>query len=158
MGEVYSVDASRRTTAANAYVTGLGPTKRVVLFDTLLDRYDRDEIRVVVAHELAHVRHRDVPRGVLTRRSSRPRRRSAVQQLSWALVAASAGRRRAAGAGAGRGGSAPIGLIANRLSRAIERRADAFSLDLSRARRRRSSRSSGRSRSRTSPTSTRRDG
>jgi STE24 endopeptidase len=39
VGEVYSVDASRRTTAANAYVTGLGPTKRVVLFDTLLDRY-----------------------------------------------------------------------------------------------------------------------
>ena len=36
VGEVYEVDASRRTTAANAYVTGLGPTKRVVLFDTLL--------------------------------------------------------------------------------------------------------------------------
>ena len=53
VGEVYSVDASRRTTAANAYVAGLGPTKRVVLFDTLLDRYSRDEIRVVVAHELA---------------------------------------------------------------------------------------------------------
>ena len=63
VGEVYSVDASRRTTAANAYVAGLGPTKRVVLFDTLLDRYSRDEIRVVVAHELGHVRHRDVPRG-----------------------------------------------------------------------------------------------
>ena len=52
VGEVFSVDASRRTTAANAYVTGLGPTKRVVLFDTLLDRYSRDEIRLVVAHEL----------------------------------------------------------------------------------------------------------
>ena len=65
VGEVYSVDASRRTTAANAYVTGLGPTKRVVLFDTLLDRYSRDEMRTVVAHELAHVRHRDVPRGLL---------------------------------------------------------------------------------------------
>ena len=64
VGEVYSVDASRRTTAANAYVTGLGPTKRVVLFDTLLDRYNRDEIRLVVAHELAHVRHRDVRRGL----------------------------------------------------------------------------------------------
>ena len=75
VGEVYSVDASRRTTAANAYVTGLGPTKRVVLFDTLLDRYSRDEVRLVVAHELAHVRHRDVPRGLPTRRSWRPRRR-----------------------------------------------------------------------------------
>ena len=38
VGEVFSVDASRRTTAANAYVAGLGPTKRVVLFDTRLDR------------------------------------------------------------------------------------------------------------------------
>ena len=42
VGEVYRSDASRRTTAANAYVTGLGPTKRVVLYDTLLDRYSRD--------------------------------------------------------------------------------------------------------------------
>src|SRR5581483_6978624 len=64
VGEVYAVDASKRTTAANAYVTGLGPTKRVVLFDTLLDRYDRDEVRGVVAHELAHVRYRDVRRGI----------------------------------------------------------------------------------------------
>ena len=38
VGEVYSVDASRRTTAANAYVTGIGGTKRVVLYDTLLKR------------------------------------------------------------------------------------------------------------------------
>ena len=77
VGEVYSVDASRRTTGVNAYVTGLGPTKRVVLFDTLLERYSRDEIRAVVAHELAHVRHRDVLRGVLcTARWSRRRRRS----------------------------------------------------------------------------------
>src|SRR2546423_5470530 len=37
VGEVYVVDASRRTTAANAYVTGIGATKRVVLFDTLID-------------------------------------------------------------------------------------------------------------------------
>ena len=74
MREVYSVDASRRTTAANAYVTGLGPTKRVVLFDTLLDRYSRDEVRVVVAHELAHVRDRDVQRGMLYRRARRPGR------------------------------------------------------------------------------------
>src|SRR5256885_181300 len=39
VGEVYVVDASRRTTAANAYVTGLGATKRVVLFDTLLEAF-----------------------------------------------------------------------------------------------------------------------
>ena len=85
VGEVYSVDASRRTTAANAYVTGLGPTKRVVLFDTLLDRYNRDEVRVVVAHELGHVRHRDVARNVLFAAIVAPASALAVQRLSWAL-------------------------------------------------------------------------
>src|SRR5205085_6559223 len=84
VGEVYSVDASRRTTAANAYVTGLGPTKRVVLFDTLLDRYSRDEVRLVVAHELAHVRHRDVQRSVLYAAIVAPAAALAVQRLSGA--------------------------------------------------------------------------
>ena len=65
VGEVYTVDASRRTTAANAYVAGLGTTKRVVLYDTLLESFSRDELRLVVAHELAHVHHRDVPHGLL---------------------------------------------------------------------------------------------
>ena len=85
VGEVFSVDASRRTTAANAYVTGLGPTKRVVLFDTLLDRYSRDEIRLVVAHELAHVRHRDVRRGLAYAAVVAPAAALAVQRLSWEL-------------------------------------------------------------------------
>ena len=49
-------DASRRTTAANAYVAGIGPTKRVVLYDTILDgRFSRGELLSVSAHELAHV-------------------------------------------------------------------------------------------------------
>jgi STE24 endopeptidase len=131
VGEVYSVDASRRTTAANAYVSGLGPTKRVVLFDTLLDRYNREEIRLVVAHELAHVRHRDVPRMVAYAGLVAPALALAVQRLSWVLSPA-------------RGTpdslpvlalsaalvSAPIGVIANRLSRAVERRADDFALGL----------------------------
>ncbi len=131
VGEVYSVDASRRTTAANAYVSGLGPTKRVVLFDTLLDRYTRDEIRLVVAHELAHVRHRDVPRSVLYAALVAPFAAYAVQRLSWALSpergtpAALPALALAAGVV-----SAPIGLVGNRLSRAIERRADAYSLEL----------------------------
>jgi STE24 endopeptidase len=132
--QVYSVDASRRTTAANAYVNGLGPTKRVVLFDTLLDRYSRDEVRVVVAHELAHVRHRDVPRGVLYAATVAPAAALAVQRLSWQL---SPGRESAAQlpalALAAVLVAAPLGLIGNGLSRAIERRADAFSLELSQA-------------------------
>jgi STE24 endopeptidase len=52
VGEVYRVDASRRTTAANAYVGGLGHSKRVVLYDNLLDDFPRPEVRLVVAHEL----------------------------------------------------------------------------------------------------------
>ena len=65
VGEVFEIDASRRTTAANAYVTGLGQTKRVVLYDTLLENFTRDELRLVVAHELGHVHHDDVPKGLL---------------------------------------------------------------------------------------------
>jgi STE24 endopeptidase len=131
VGEVYSVDASRRTTAANAYVTGLGPTKRVVLFDTLLDRYNRDEVRLVVAHELGHVRHRDVQRGVVYAAIVAPAAALAVQRLSWALS-----RERGTPAAlpavalAAMLVTAPIGLIGNRLSRAMERRADHFALDL----------------------------
>jgi len=64
IGEVYRVDASRRSTALNAYVSGLGPTKRVVLYDTLLDRARQPELRSVVAHELGHVRREDILRGL----------------------------------------------------------------------------------------------
>ncbi len=131
VGEVYSIDASRRTTAANAYVAGLGPTKRVVLFDTLLDRYSRDEIRVVVAHELAHVRSRDVPRGVLYAALVAPALALAVQRLSWELSPerGTAGALPALALAAVAVG-VPTGLIGNRLSRAIERRSDAYSLAL----------------------------
>jgi STE24 endopeptidase len=65
VGQVYRVDASKRTTAINAYVVGLGHTKRVVLYDNLIDHYPRDQVRSVVAHELGHVHSRDVPRGLL---------------------------------------------------------------------------------------------
>lgn len=53
-------DASRRTTKVNAYVSGIGSTRRVVLFDTLLDAADESEVCVVVAHELGHRRDRHV--------------------------------------------------------------------------------------------------
>ena len=134
VGEVYSVDASRRTTAANAYVAGLGPTKRVVLFDTLLDRYGRDEVRVVVAHELAHVRNRDVIRGVVYAALVAPAAALAVQRLSWQLSdeRGSPGALPALVLAAAVVG-APTGVIGNRLSRAIERRSDAYSLTLTRA-------------------------
>ncbi|MFN3611648.1 M48 family metallopeptidase [Tepidimonas sp.] len=57
---VYVMDGSRRSAHANAYFTGLGPAKRVVLFDTLLQRLDADQIDAVLAHELGHARHRHV--------------------------------------------------------------------------------------------------
>ena len=131
VGEVFSVDASRRTTAANAYVTGLGPTKRVVLFDTLLDRYDRDEVRSVVAHELAHVAHRDVLRGVAFGAILAGPAALATQRVAWVLSPARTG----PGvlpplALAAALVTAPTGLIANRMSRVIERRADAMAIRL----------------------------
>jgi STE24 endopeptidase len=131
VGEVFSVDASRRGTAANAYVAGLGPTKRVVLFDTLLDRYNRDEVRVVVAHELAHVRHRDVPRLIGYAAIVAPGAALAVQRVSWTLSDARNGASSLPSlALAAAIVSGVIGVIGNRLSRAIERRADDFSLGL----------------------------
>ena len=58
-------DASRRTTAANAYVAGIGPTRRVVFFDTLLDgRFSEPEVVSVAAHELAHVGRRHLWKGL----------------------------------------------------------------------------------------------
>ncbi|MFC4030301.1 M48 family metalloprotease [Streptomyces polygonati] len=61
--DVLVADASRRTTALNAYVSGFGRTRRIVAYDTLLATADPLEVELVVAHELGHVVHRDVPRG-----------------------------------------------------------------------------------------------
>jgi STE24 endopeptidase len=58
--EVLVADASRRTRKENAYVSGLGRTRRVVLFDTLLARGEPRQVRLVVAHELGHRRMRHV--------------------------------------------------------------------------------------------------
>lgn len=58
--DVLVADASRRTRKENAYVSGLGKTRRVVVFDTLLARAQPNEVRVVAAHELGHRRMRHV--------------------------------------------------------------------------------------------------
>jgi STE24 endopeptidase len=124
VGKVLEVDGSRRTTAANAYVTGLGPTKRVVLYDTLIRDFTRSETRLVVAHELAHVRHRDVQHGLLYLALVAPAAAFAVSRLAGpqpslpGILAASV-------AVAG-----PIGVVGNGLSRAIERRADGYALQI----------------------------
>jgi STE24 endopeptidase len=61
---VYKMDMSRRTKAANAALTGLGRTRRIILGDTLLENFSPDEIETILAHELAHHVHRDIPLGI----------------------------------------------------------------------------------------------
>ena len=56
---------SVRTTTENAYVSGFGATKRVVLYDTLLARLKPREVDLVVAHEIGHVKHNDILKGAL---------------------------------------------------------------------------------------------
>jgi len=63
--DVLVADASRRTTTLNAYVSGFGGTRRVVLYDNLVDDVPRDQALSVVAHELAHAKHDDVRTGSL---------------------------------------------------------------------------------------------
>jgi STE24 endopeptidase len=63
--DVLVADASRRTTTLNAYVSGFGGTRRVVLYDNLVNDVPRAETLSVVAHELAHAKHDDVLTGSL---------------------------------------------------------------------------------------------
>ena len=137
VGEVYRVDASRRTTGVNAYVGGLGNTKRVVLYDNLIEDYPPEQVRSVVAHELAHVKHRDVPRGLLWLAIVAPAGIFLAQQLAQRLPRGP----RATGPKPGPEAlpalalslglvSLALGLASNVLSRQVEARADAYSLRL----------------------------
>ncbi|HEX7059861.1 MAG TPA: M48 family metalloprotease [Solirubrobacterales bacterium] len=137
IGDVYRVDASRRSTAINAYVDGLGSTRRVVLYDNTIRELSPAELRSVVAHELAHVKGNDVPRGLLfvaliaplgvlfaqlsaealTRRSGDDfRSPAALPALALSLALA----------------AFALAIPGNRLSRAVESRADTFALELTR--------------------------
>ncbi len=134
VGQVYRVDASRRTSAANAYVIGLGHSKRVVLYDNLIDDFSPGEVRTVVAHELGHQKHDDLLRG-----------------LAWLAIVAPAGtflvQALAERAGPRRLGtpaalpaialsiavvSLGLGCASNVLSRKVEASADSFALRLTR--------------------------
>jgi STE24 endopeptidase len=57
---LFVMDGSRRSAHANAYFTGLGSSKRVVFFDTLLNKLSASEVEAVLAHELGHFKHRHV--------------------------------------------------------------------------------------------------
>jgi STE24 endopeptidase len=61
---VWVGDQSRKSRTANAAVTGLGRTRRIILFDTLLSEFTEDEVEAVLAHELAHHAHADMWRGL----------------------------------------------------------------------------------------------
>ena len=65
IADVYTIDLSSRTRAANAMVMGLGRTKRIALGDTLYNEYDADEIETILAHELGHQVHHDLELGIL---------------------------------------------------------------------------------------------
>ncbi|MBL8480891.1 MAG: M48 family metallopeptidase [Rhodocyclaceae bacterium] len=62
---LFVIDGSRRSAHGNAYFTGFGAAKRIVFFDTLLDKLQADEIEAVLAHELGHFRHHHIMKGML---------------------------------------------------------------------------------------------
>jgi STE24 endopeptidase len=135
VGEVYEMDASRRTTAANAYVTGLGHTKRVVLYDTLVEDFTTAETNMVVAHELGHVHYHDVRNGLIWLAIVAPFGTWAVAVLAERLAprGASPGPRAVPAVALSLALVVPVlTMISNQLSRDVERRADAFSLELTR--------------------------
>jgi STE24 endopeptidase len=124
--EVLVADASRRTRKHNAYVSGIGSTRRVVVYDTLLDEAGQPELEAVVAHELGHRRHRDVAKGTLLAMASaavavlvawpiEPTSRDVpVLLFAWGLLEVA---------------SLPLTAA---FSRRLERQADRFALDLTR--------------------------
>lgn len=129
--DVLVADASRRTTTFNAYVSGFGDTRRVVLYDNLVDELPQDEVLAVVAHELTHARRDDVLTGSLLGASG--------AALGVGLLGLVLGRRKV-----GEPGSVPrlLALFAiasflaspvqNGLSRLIETRADVGALEATR--------------------------
>lgn len=135
VGHVYVVDASKRTTAINAYVNGIGSSKRVVLYDTLVHDLNRGERRAVVAHELGHVHGNDIQRGLLFVAIVTP-----LSLIFISLMARGIAGRRGAEPGtpaflpafalAIAATSFVIGIAGNQLSRSVEARADTFSLQL----------------------------
>lgn len=134
-------DASARTTASNAYVSGLGGTKRIVLFDTLIRDAPPGEVRAVVAHELAHVSRGHVLKGTTWAAAlAVPAALLIAALVGWRTGFSPPSRDRAgrvllAGRLAWAGVGATLVLVAlipigNWISRAYENEADAIALEL----------------------------
>ena len=132
-------DASRRTRKANAYVSGLGPTRRLVLYDTLLTRAAQPEIGLVLAHELGHRRAHHLIKGALLGMAGL----AGFVPVLWMLLRWP-DLRTAIGAPGGAGDprvvpfvlllaatlQIPAAPLGSALSRSWERQADRFSLEL----------------------------
>jgi STE24 endopeptidase len=135
-------DASRRTRKLNAYVSGLGRSRRIVLFDTLVADASAREAELVVAHELGHRRAHHVAKSTLLGTVGA----AAFVIVAWALLRWPALRDSIGAAGPGDPRTVPfllllasaLGLLASplgaALSRRWERQADMFSLELTRDR------------------------
>jgi STE24 endopeptidase len=136
--DVLVADASRRTRAVNAYVSGLGPTRRIVVYDTMLTEATPDEVVSVVAHELGHAKDNDVLIGTVLGALG-----AAIAVVALFLLGSWGGLLRLAGVDSI--GSPPaiglmlavvtvVGLVAGPaqayVSRGIEARADAHALAL----------------------------
>lgn len=138
--DVLVADASRRTTSLNAYVSGFGSTRRIVIYDTVLRRLPTREIESIAAHELGHVAADDVLTGTLIGALGAA---AGVAFLGWLLSSGWLLTRAAAG-GPGDPRVVPLLLfltaagtllstpLQNAVSRQIEARADVHALDLTR--------------------------
>lgn len=136
--DVLVSDASRRTTALNAYVSGFGSTRRIVVYDTVLDRLPDEQVESIVAHELGHVATDDVLTGTLLGALGGA---GGVALLGWALTSPRL-LRRAGAQGPGDPAVVPLALflvavgalvampVQNVVSRQVEARADAHALEL----------------------------
>lgn len=66
LNDVYVIDSSKRSTKTNAYFTGFGPKKRIVLYDNMMEKFTNEEIVAVLAHEIGHYKHRHTLYGLIT--------------------------------------------------------------------------------------------
>lgn len=63
--DIYVMDGSKRSVKTNAYFTGFGRNKRIALFDTLLAKYNPDELVTILAHEIGHYKRRHIEQGII---------------------------------------------------------------------------------------------
>lgn len=137
---VYRMDMSRQTEKANAYFTGIGATRRIVLADTLMDRFAPDEVEAVVAHEFGHQVHGDIWRLTAISGAAGFVLAYGIRATMTRLVPATAHRTGVTGTGdvaglplwslVGLVHAAALGPLFAAYSRTIERRADRFAIDL----------------------------